>query len=133
LTVLSFETVAGGQQGANDRKAHAKVEWTFNFSSSPLTITATSSKDYDLSNRSAARIKRYRLGCVQLDTYKRPIIVYGMEPVEVDIAPGEVWGVEAFDYNTDRRACEARGNSLVSVIDVSSDNGTEWHAPTKPQ
>jgi len=130
LTFLSFETLAGGQQSAEDQSAHAKPEWTFNFSQAPLVITATSSKSYDLSNQSTTRIKKYHLGCVQLDTNKLPMIVYRMEPQEVDIGPGEVWGTMAFHRNPDRLVCEER-NSKLSVVDVVFDNTTEWHAPTK--
>ena len=106
--------------------------WVFNFPKTPLEIRADGQRTYNLENKSKAKIKSYRLGCVRESTKKNVILVYRLASEEIEIAPGETWGIMGFHCNRDRTDCE-RKSARLTVIEVDFQDGTLWRASAKLQ
>jgi hypothetical protein len=106
--------------------------WVFNFPKTPLEIRADGERTYNLENKSKAKIKSYRLGCVRESAKKNVILVYRMASEETEIAPGEAWGIMGFHCNRDRTECE-RKSARLGVIEVDFQDGTLWRASAKLQ
>jgi hypothetical protein len=132
LALLSPSHYVAAQKDASDARPSAESDWVFNFSQTPLEIRVIGIRDYELTNQSSARTKKYTLGCLRLDVENRHTIVYRLKPQEVEIEPGKSWGMMAFHVNPDRSACQ-RLNSKLTVVDVVFENAVEWRAPVKPQ
>ena len=106
--------------------------WVFNSPKAPLEIRADGQRTYNLENKSKAKIKSYRLGCVRESTKKNVILVYRLASEEIEIAPGETWGIMGFHCNRDRTDCE-RKSARLTVIEVDFQDGTLWRASAKLQ
>jgi hypothetical protein len=117
-------------QDSMDRSLRGVSVWIFNFRDSPLQISISNPRAYNLTNKSNLPISQYRLGCVQLDKDREPKIIYEMATEEVEILPGKIEGVEAFHHNSDRNACDSRSAKL-SVVAVKFASGKEWRAQDK--